>query len=91
VRCGTQQPFGGGSEALWQQTVAYIHFAVVVYNASPIVPGRGSAIFLHADIGVPTNGCISLPLGQLDQVLRWLRPSDKPLVVIGSTAEIRRF
>lgn len=91
VRCGTQPPFGGGSEALWQQTVAYVHFAVLAYNTSPIVPGRGSAIFLHADIGAATNGCISLPLAKLDQVLRWLRPDDKPLVVIGSAAEIRGF
>jgi len=91
VRCGTRPSFGGGSEALWQQTVAYVHFAVLDYNTSPIVPGRGSAIFLHADIGAPTNGCISLPLGKLDQVLRWLRPGDKPLIVIGSALEIRRF
>jgi L,D-peptidoglycan transpeptidase YkuD (ErfK/YbiS/YcfS/YnhG family) len=91
VRCGTRPAFGGGSEALWQQTVAYVHFALLDYNTSPIVPGRGSAIFLHADIGAPTNGCISLPLAKLDQVLRWLRPSDKPLIVIGSAAEIRGF
>lgn len=91
VPCGTRPSFGGGSEALWQQTVAYVHFAVLDYNTSPIVPGRGSAIFLHADVGAPTNGCISLPLGRLDQVLRWLRPNDKPLIVIGSASQIRRF
>jgi L,D-peptidoglycan transpeptidase YkuD (ErfK/YbiS/YcfS/YnhG family) len=91
VRCGTRPAFGGGSEALWQETTAYVHFAVLDYNTSPIVPGRGSAIFLHADVGGPTNGCVSLPLAQLDRVLRWLRPADKPLVVLGSTAEIRRF
>jgi L,D-peptidoglycan transpeptidase YkuD (ErfK/YbiS/YcfS/YnhG family) len=91
VPCGTQPPFGGGSEALWQETTAYAHFAVIAYNAGPIVPGRGSAIFLHADIGGPTNGCVSLPLDELDRVLRWLRPGDAPLVVIGSAPEIRRF
>ena len=59
--CGATPPFAGGSEALWRETVAYREFAVVEYNASPVVPGRGSAIFLHDDVGGPTNGCVSLP------------------------------
>jgi L,D-peptidoglycan transpeptidase YkuD (ErfK/YbiS/YcfS/YnhG family) len=75
VACGTRPPFGGDSEALWQETVAYREFAVVEYNAAPARPGRGSAIFLHDDVGGPTNGCISLPRPELLQVLRWLRPS----------------
>ncbi len=82
VPCGTTPPFGGGSEALWTEAPAYTHFAVVRYNDAPVVPGRGSAIFLHADTGGPTNGCISLPLGQLDAVLRWLRPADRPQIRI---------
>jgi L,D-peptidoglycan transpeptidase YkuD (ErfK/YbiS/YcfS/YnhG family) len=82
VRCGTRAPFGGGSEALWTITRAYRHFAVIEYNARPVVPGRGSAIFLHADTGNATNGCVSLPLAQLRLVLRWLRPSDNPRIAI---------
>ncbi len=35
VPCGTAPPFGGGSEALWQATVAYQQFAVVEYNVAP--------------------------------------------------------
>jgi L,D-peptidoglycan transpeptidase YkuD (ErfK/YbiS/YcfS/YnhG family) len=91
VGCGTSPPFGGGSEALWQATGAYRQFAVVEYNAHPIVPGRGSAIFLHDDVGGPTNGCVSLPAPQLVTLLRWLRPAARPLIVIGTAAEIRRF
>ena len=90
VACGVRPPFAGGSEALWQATVAYQRFAVVQYNASPIVPGRGSAIFLHDDTGRPTNGCVSLPAAELDRTLRWLRPSPPPLIVIGTTAQMRR-
>jgi L,D-peptidoglycan transpeptidase YkuD (ErfK/YbiS/YcfS/YnhG family) len=91
VSCGGRPPFRGGSEALWLQTRAYLHFAVIDYNARPTVPGRGSAIFIHADVGTATNGCVSLPAGELDALLRWLRPSRSPLVVIGTDAEIRRF
>jgi L,D-peptidoglycan transpeptidase YkuD (ErfK/YbiS/YcfS/YnhG family) len=81
VACGAEPPFGGGSEALWRETVAYREFAVVEYNARPAVPGRGSGIFLHDDVGGPTNGCVSLPRPELLRVLRLLRP--------GATIRIR--
>jgi L,D-peptidoglycan transpeptidase YkuD (ErfK/YbiS/YcfS/YnhG family) len=74
VPCGTTPPFRGGSEALWRVSPAYRLFASIQYNVAPVVPGRGSAIFLHVDTGRATNGCVSLPLGQLRSVLRWLRP-----------------
>jgi L,D-peptidoglycan transpeptidase YkuD (ErfK/YbiS/YcfS/YnhG family) len=82
VRCGTRPPFSGDSEALWLQTAAYSHFAVVDYNAQPTVPGRGSAIFIHVDLGRPTNGCVSLPADDLAELLRLLRPGDAPEVSI---------
>ena len=91
VACGQKPPFGGGSEALWQETTAYPAFAVVDYNTSPIVKGAGSAIFLHADVGGPTAGCISLPRSELDEVLDWLSPGAAPLVVMGPSSEIRRY
>jgi L,D-peptidoglycan transpeptidase YkuD (ErfK/YbiS/YcfS/YnhG family) len=74
VACGAAPPFRGGSEALWRATVAYREFAVVAYNTGPVVPGRGSAIFLHDSTGVATNGCVSLARPELLLVLRWLRP-----------------
>lgn len=91
VACGARPRFGGGSEALWRQTRAYRHFAVIEVNADPVVPGRGSAIFLHADVGGPTNGCVSLPAPRLLALLRWLRVSARPLIAIGAADEIRRF
>jgi L,D-peptidoglycan transpeptidase YkuD (ErfK/YbiS/YcfS/YnhG family) len=74
VPCGTSPPFRGGSEALWRVSPAYRLFAFIRYNAAPVVPGRGSAIFLHVDTGRATNGCISLPLTQLRSLLVQLRP-----------------
>ena len=73
VACGTSPPFGGDSEALWRQTVAYREFAVVDYNTAPARPGLGSGIFLHVDDGRATNGCVSLPRADLIRTLRWLR------------------
>jgi L,D-peptidoglycan transpeptidase YkuD (ErfK/YbiS/YcfS/YnhG family) len=89
--CGAHPAFGGSSEALWKPKRAYAHFAFIEYNVSPTVPGRGSAIFLHGDLGHPTNGCVSLPPQQLLQVLAWLRPEAHPLVVIGTAAGIRSY
>jgi L,D-peptidoglycan transpeptidase YkuD (ErfK/YbiS/YcfS/YnhG family) len=85
VACGARPSFAGASEALWKATVAYQRFAVIEYNAAPVVPGRGSAIFLHDDTGRPTNGCVSLPPTELDRTLRWLRPTPAALIVIRQT------
>jgi L,D-peptidoglycan transpeptidase YkuD (ErfK/YbiS/YcfS/YnhG family) len=90
VGCGARPPFGGDSEPLWLQTTAYRYFAVIRYNDDPVVPGRGSAIFLHSDRGRATNGCVSLPLDELVRTLRWLRPERDPRIAIGTRAELLR-
>jgi L,D-peptidoglycan transpeptidase YkuD (ErfK/YbiS/YcfS/YnhG family) len=90
VPCGSSPPFRVTSEDLSRSPTAYRHFAFIRYNAAPVVPGRGSGIFLHASTGRPTLGCVSLPLPHLVAVLRWLRPESKPLIAIGAAAEISR-
>ena len=83
VACGTKPDFGGGSEALWQTVPSYDYFAVIAYNRHPIVPGKGSAIFLHVSTGQPTAGCVSIPVDELLRILRTLKPDMKPLIYIG--------
>lgn len=89
--CGQQPSFGGDSEALWRSPAAYAYFALIDYNTAPIVPGRGSAIFLHVAVGAPTAGCVALAPAELVEVLRWLRPGLSPLIVIGTRATIARY
>jgi L,D-peptidoglycan transpeptidase YkuD (ErfK/YbiS/YcfS/YnhG family) len=92
VRCGTTPSWGGGdSEALWTETTAYQSFAFIEYNTSPVIPGRGSAIFLHDNVGGPTDGCVSLPPAELDTVLDWFLAADSPEIVIGTDGEIQGF
>jgi L,D-peptidoglycan transpeptidase YkuD (ErfK/YbiS/YcfS/YnhG family) len=91
VRCGAQPPFRITSEDMSRSPTAYRHLGVIDYNTNPIVPGRGSGIFLHVSHGNPTLGCVSLPLPRLLAILRWLRPAKEPLIVIGTRASIRRF
>jgi len=62
---------------------------VVEYNTRPAVPGRGSGIFLHAQTGGSTIGCVSLQKEQLRAVLQWLRPDAAPVIAIGTTAQLR--
>jgi L,D-peptidoglycan transpeptidase YkuD (ErfK/YbiS/YcfS/YnhG family) len=90
VRCGTKPPFAGESEGMWQQPRPYPHLAVIEYNMRPAVPGRGSGIFLHAQTGGPTIGCVSLRRDQLVAVLRWLRPADAPVIAIGTSRQLRK-
>jgi L,D-peptidoglycan transpeptidase YkuD (ErfK/YbiS/YcfS/YnhG family) len=91
VPCGQPPPFGGNSEALWAEPVAYASFAVVEYNADPIVPYAGSAIFVHANSGGPTNGCVSVAVPDLDYLLRWLNSADGPSIVMAPSTEIVSF
>jgi L,D-peptidoglycan transpeptidase YkuD (ErfK/YbiS/YcfS/YnhG family) len=88
VACGQKPPFGGDSEGMWQQPRPYPFLAVIEYNTRPVVPGKGSGIFLHAQTSGPTVGCISLAKEQLRTVLRWLRPRDAPVVAIGTSRQL---
>jgi L,D-peptidoglycan transpeptidase YkuD (ErfK/YbiS/YcfS/YnhG family) len=90
VRCGTRPPFRTTTPGLWQEKRAYRHFAVIEFNMRPIVPGRGSGIFLHAQTGSSTNGCVSLPADKLVTVLRWLDPAKRPRIAIGTRASLSR-
>jgi L,D-peptidoglycan transpeptidase YkuD (ErfK/YbiS/YcfS/YnhG family) len=89
VPCGTRPSFAGNSEGMWQNPTAYPYLAVVEFNMRPVVPGRGSGIFLHAQTGRATNGCISLHRDRLRQVLRWLRPAASPHIAIGTRAQLK--
>ncbi len=60
----------------------YDYGAVIAYNTAR-TPGLGSAIFLHVNIGIATAGCVTLPMGELLRVLRWLNPARSPRIRMG--------
>lgn len=91
VACGVRPRFASGSEPLWTEPVPYPYLAVIRFNVRPTVGGRnarGSAIFLHSWVNGPTAGCVALPKGRLLAVLRWLRPTARPAIEIGTDREI---
>ncbi len=57
-------PYGASHEALWRADGVYDVIGVLGWNLSPVVPGRGSAIFLHVATPdfAPTAGCVALAL-----------------------------
>jgi L,D-peptidoglycan transpeptidase YkuD (ErfK/YbiS/YcfS/YnhG family) len=74
---------GGNSENLYYAGVAYAHAVVINYNTDPVVKGAGSGFFLHVSFGSATEGCVAIPEGVLDRVMRWLAPSLHPVISIG--------
>ena len=82
VGCGRRPPFRTTTPDMSKSPTAYPFLAVVEFNMRPVVPGRGSGIFLHAQTGSATNGCISIPRSDLARVLRWLSPKAAPRIAV---------
>lgn len=58
-------------EELWRSDEVYDVIGVLGWNDAPVVPGRGSAIFLHLARPdyAPTQGCVALAPADLRAVL----------------------
>ena len=67
----TNLPLSATHEVLWRQDNAYDIVVPIGYNDDPVIPGRGSAIFIHvahSDFR-PTQGCIALKALDLLNIL----------------------
>jgi L,D-peptidoglycan transpeptidase YkuD (ErfK/YbiS/YcfS/YnhG family) len=64
-------PFAASHEVLWREDHCYDLIIPLGYNDHPVVPGKGSAIFLHCmhDSGRATEGCIAMRKEDLLAVL----------------------
>ena len=71
-------PYDASAEKMWREDSLYDVVAVLGFNDAPVVPGKGSALFLHvarADYA-PTQGCVALALPDLLAALAQLAPGD---------------
>ena len=69
-------PYAASCEELWREDGLYDVIVVLGFNDDPVVPGLGSAIFLHVarpDWG-PTEGCVALASADLLAVLTHCGP-----------------
>jgi L,D-peptidoglycan transpeptidase YkuD (ErfK/YbiS/YcfS/YnhG family) len=80
-RVDTRRAAPGASPEPMDQP-AYAYGVAIGYNPAR-TPGLGSAIFLHASIGIATSGCVTLPVPRLLRVLRWLAPERSPRIRLG--------
>jgi L,D-peptidoglycan transpeptidase YkuD (ErfK/YbiS/YcfS/YnhG family) len=65
-------PCAASAEQMFRDDGLYDVVVILGHNDAPVVPGAGSAIFLHVapPHGQPTAGCIALPLPALLDLLR---------------------
>ena len=65
------KPFPVGHEDMWREDGIYDLVVVIGYNDDPVIPGKGSAIFLHVAKPnyEPTEGCIAMSRTDLLEVL----------------------
>lgn len=75
-------PFPARHEKLWREDHIYDLIIPLGYNDGPIIPGHGSAIFLHLmrPDGVGTEGCIALKQADLLEILPRLSRATELLV-----------
>jgi L,D-peptidoglycan transpeptidase YkuD (ErfK/YbiS/YcfS/YnhG family) len=78
-------------EKMKRQDDLYKYGIVIEYNMNPVVKGKGSAVFIHVWTGEgnPTLGCVAMPEERILQILGWLDPNKKPLVVMGTESKLR--
>jgi L,D-peptidoglycan transpeptidase YkuD (ErfK/YbiS/YcfS/YnhG family) len=64
-------PYRASAEPLWREDGLYDLIVVLGHNDAPVIPGAGSAIFLHvaAPGYAPTEGCVALARGDLQLLL----------------------
>jgi L,D-peptidoglycan transpeptidase YkuD (ErfK/YbiS/YcfS/YnhG family) len=71
-------------EMLRRQDDLYKYAFVIEYNTGPVIPGMGSAIFMHVwrAANKPTAGCVAMAEIDLLRLLQWLDARQNPLILL---------
>ena len=66
-------------ESLYREDNLYDLILVINYNINPILPNKGSAIFLHVSTEdyKPTEGCIAIIISDFIEILELINPNDE--------------
>lgn len=77
-------PYPASAETMTRDDRLYDVVVVLGHNDAPVIPGAGSAIFLHVmpEDGGPTAGCIALAPEDLRAVLRGVTPDSAVIVKV---------
>ena len=69
---------GKKGEKLFRKDYKYDLFVPINYNTNPVIPNKGSAIFLHLTKKYkPTAGCIGLKLNDFLFILKFIKANTK--------------
>ena len=75
-------PYPASAEQMWRQDHLYDLVVVLGYNDDPVMPGKGSAIFLH--LARPdyshTQGCVALAYDDAIAAIGQLWPGDQVVI-----------
>jgi L,D-peptidoglycan transpeptidase YkuD (ErfK/YbiS/YcfS/YnhG family) len=77
-------PAANSFERMKRRDNLYQFGIVIGYNTHPVIPGAGSAIFVHIWRGYnsPTSGCVALNQRSLRKILRWLGQQYQPVIIL---------
>lgn len=78
---GTDNKDWNSAEHLIEYEGYYDYCVFIEYNTDPVVPGKGSAFFLHVG-NSPTAGCVAIPEDDMVSTLRWLHKAKNPQILI---------
>ncbi|MCW2235516.1 L,D-transpeptidase family protein [Azospirillum canadense] len=80
-----KRPFAASHEELWRADGVYDVIVVMGHNDDPVVPGQGSAVFMHVarPDWEPTAGCVALHLPDLLRLLKDCGPDTSLTVLAG--------
>ena len=70
----------------------YKYGIIIEYNTQEVVPGKGSAIFIHLERkkGSPTSGCVASSEDNIKKLIQWVKPDKNPMITMGSLEQIKR-
>ena len=76
-------PSNKSSERLFRKDNIYNIIIVIDFNMSPIIKGKGSAIFIHLATKnyKPTQGCIALNIKDIRLLLKKISKKDKIKII----------
>lgn len=79
---------------------SFDHVVAINYNREPgttpldwtrpLGAAKGGGIWIHVDHGGPTQGCVSLPIARMKDLMHWLDPGKRPHVVMGDVSALGR-
>ena len=78
------KPNANSFERMKRHDNLYQYGIVIGYNTHPVIPGNGSAIFMHVwrRYDSPTSGCVAVNQRYLRKILHWLNQHYQPVIIL---------